>query len=142
MHQQAALFYEHYYAALRDDCQAIEPSRAWSKVVGKHLFPEIVDAEEAGRRLSDKLNPNRRDRLSDEQERFIMRKAREARGFSAALAFICDDVGFERPKALDPKDEARELIHREEQLMAEFRQLLEKRERLSRLSVVPSAKSA
>jgi hypothetical protein len=142
MNSQAALFYENYYAALRDDCQAIEPSRAWAKVVGKKLFPEIVDAEEAGRRLADKLNPHRRDRLSDEQERLIMRLAKEKRGFSAALHFICDDIGFERPKALDPRDEALELIHREEQLIGELRSLLDRRERLSRLTVVTSAKSA
>lgn len=141
---QAALFYENYSAALRDDCQAIEPSRAWAKVVGKILFPEIVDAEEAGRRLADKLNPNRRDRLTDEQERHVMRLAKRARGFSAALAFICDDTGFERPKAIDPKDEALELINREERLVTELRQLLDRRERLATRSspVLVEKKSA
>jgi hypothetical protein len=38
-----------------------------------------------------------------------MRQAREVRGFSAALYFLCDDVGFERPKALNPEDEKQKL---------------------------------
>jgi hypothetical protein len=36
---QRALFYEGYREALRKDCQAIEPTPAWAKVVGKLLFP-------------------------------------------------------------------------------------------------------
>lgn len=136
--KQALLFYENYVSALKDDCMAIEPSRAWAKVVGKKLFPE-KDDDAAHRALLDKLNPNRADRLSDEQERMIIRLAREVRGFSAALAFLCDDTGFERPKALNPKDEALEIIAREERLLAELRQLMERRERLPRMAAVKTA---
>lgn len=127
----AELFYESYAAALRDDCKAIEPTKAWAKVVGKILFPE-KDADSAGRALDDKLNPNRRDRLSDEQERLVMRMAREAREFSAALAFICDDTDFERPKPKNARDEAFELQARAEHLLVELKLVTERQERLAR----------
>lgn len=141
---QRALFYENYRAALREDCKAIEPTAAWAKVVGKLLFPEISDPVEAGRRLNDRTNPNRDDRLSDEQERLIMRLAREKRGFSAALDFICDDTEFERTKPRDRKDEMLELQGRIERSTAELRQLIERQERLVRspLSSVDNRKTA
>jgi hypothetical protein len=134
MHQQQrALFYENYRAALREDCKAIaDYSPAWAKVVGKMLFPEISDPIEAGRRLNDKTNPNRDDRLSDDQERCIMRWAREKRGFSAALDYICDDTEFERTKPRDRKDEALELQARAEALLRELKQVTERQERLLR----------
>lgn len=122
-------FYENYRAALRDDCKAIEPTRGWAKIVGKMLFPEL-DADTAGRKLDDCTNPNRRDRLSDEHERMVMRLARERRGFSAALDFICDDTDFERPKPRDRKDEALELISRAERLVSEQRHVGDRLERL------------
>jgi hypothetical protein len=95
----AEAFYEGFYDALRDDVQAC----GGGKVVGHWFWPE-KSVEAARARLADALNPERRERLSDEQERLIMRRAREARGFSAAICFLCDDTGFERPKALPPKD--------------------------------------
>jgi len=100
----AQLFYEDWLSALRDDVQAI----GGNKVVGG-VFWGALPADEAGRKLATKLNGQRPERLSAEQERFIMRRAREARGFSAALYFLCDDVGFERPKALNPEDEKQKL---------------------------------
>jgi hypothetical protein len=98
------LFYESWLEALRDDVRAI----GGAKVVGAALWPEkSIDA--AKNKLNDALNEERRERLTDEQERWIMRSAREKRGFSAALYHLCDDVGFERPKERDPLDEAAQL---------------------------------
>ncbi len=62
------------------------------------------------RALADKLNAGRRERLSDEQERLLIRLAREKRGFSATLAYLCDETGFERPKAIAPADKAAQLM--------------------------------
>lgn len=122
----ARLFYDSYVDALRDDVNAL----GGPKDVGKWFWAE-KSIEAARNMLNDCLNDNRRERLTDEQERLIMRKARAARGFSAALYFICDDTQFERPKALNPEDERakreRELIdtvRRAEQLAAELRKLL------------------
>jgi hypothetical protein len=142
--QQRALFYDNYRAALREDCKAIEPSPAWAKVVGKILFPEIADPVEAGRRLNDKTNPNRDDRLSDDQERLIMRLAIERRGFSAAHDFISDEIGMERAKPKDRGDEAVELQARAERTLAEFKQLMDRYERVTRspIALVGANKSA
>lgn len=104
------LWYESYCVALREDAQVIGGGKKnWAKMVGAQLFPE-KDPEIAGRTLDDKLNPMRRERLSDEQERWIMREANRARGFSAALAFICDDTNFLRPLPKKPQEEEARLV--------------------------------
>jgi hypothetical protein len=104
--QQRALFYDNYRAALRDDCKAIsDHSPAWSKQVGLLLWPG-KDAIEAGRRLNDCTNPNRDDRLSDEEERLVMRLAVAKRGFSAGHDYISDEISMERAKPRERKEEA------------------------------------
>ena len=105
------LFYEGYCQALRRDAQAIAGYKAnWAKVVGRMVFPEVEEPEVAARRLDDRLNPNRRERLSDEQERMIMREAARLQGFSHTLIFICDDTGFKRPERIEPKDEVDRIV--------------------------------
>lgn len=101
------LFYEGWLAALRDDVQAL----GGAKVVGPWFKPDLAVLA-ARNWLNDTLNGNRRERLADTQERLIIRRAREKRGFSAALCFLCDDTGFERPKAIRPEDEQAELQRR------------------------------
>ena len=102
-----ALFYESYLEALRDDVMAL----GGPKVVGPWFWPETEKSVEAARNaLNDCLNAARRERLTDAQERLIMRRAREVRGFSAAIYYLCDEAGFERPKAINPEDEQAKLM--------------------------------
>jgi hypothetical protein len=101
----ASLFYDSYLEALRDDVVAL----GGPKVVGKQLFPE-KEVEAARNTLNDCLNIARRERLTDEQERLIMRRARDSRGFSAALYFLCDDTGFERPQPKEIEDELARML--------------------------------
>lgn len=130
--QQRALFHDNYRAALREDCKVVaDQSPAWAKTVGAMLWPG-KDPIEAGRTLNDKTNPNRDDRLADEEERLIMRLAVEKRGFSAAHDYISDEVGMERAKAKDRREEALELQTRAERSLAEFRHTVERYERLVR----------
>lgn len=98
------LFYESWEEALKDDIKAL----GGTKAVAKLLWPDL-EADIGRNRLNDRLNPERRERLSDSQERMIMRDAREKRGFSAAMCFLTDDTGFERPKPKEPMDEFTEL---------------------------------
>lgn len=130
--QQRALFYDSYRAALRDDCKAAAGnSPAWAKEIGHLLWPG-KDAIEAGRRLNDCTNPNRDDRLSDEEERLVMRLAVQRRGFSAAHDYTADEINMERSKPRDRKDEALELQGRAERLLAELRNITDRQERLVR----------
>lgn len=144
MNDTRKLFYDGYREALREDCKAIgDDTAGWAKSVGRMLFPEITDPIEAGRRLNDKTNANRDDRLSDAQERLIMRMAVEKRGFSAAHDFICDETNLERSKPKDRRDEALELQSRAERLLVELRQITERQERLTRTPLASiSSKSA
>lgn len=130
--QTRAMFYDGYRAALRDDCKAAaDNSPAWAKEIGHLLWPG-KDPLEAGRRLTDCTNPNRDDRLSDEEERLVMRLSVQKRGFSAAHDFITDEIAMERSKPKDRVDEASELMARGERLLAELRVITERQERLMR----------
>ena len=99
------LFYESWEESLKDDIKAI----GGTKAVGKMLWADL-DQDLARNRLNDRLNPERRERLAESQERLIMRLAREKRGWSAAICYLADETGFERPKSKVPEDELTELI--------------------------------
>lgn len=133
--QQRALFYDNYRAALRDDCKAIsDNSPSWAKNVGHSLWPG-KDMIEAARRLNDCTNPNRDDRLSDEEERLVMRLAVAKRGFSAAHDYISDEISMERAKPRERKEEALDLQSRAERLLSELKQVTERQERLVRAPI-------
>jgi len=131
--ETAALFYESMEEAQRDDVRAL----GGLKVVGALFFPE-KDVEAAARALADKINAGRRERLTDEQERLLMRMAREKRGFSATLAYLCDDTGFDRPKPIAPADKAA-------QLMREFNRSVESLGRIQKelagMGVMPAIRA-
>ena len=117
--------HDNWLDALRDDIKAL----GGTKVVGVVLWPE-KDPEASGRRLNDMLNENKRDRLARDQERLIIRMAREQRGFSSALNYLCDETGFERPKPRDPLDEHTRLQREASRLMEEHALLTERMESL------------
>lgn len=127
--EQPALFYDSFLEALRDDVLAI----GGPKVVGKLLFPH-KEVEPARNALNDCLNSDRRERLTDEQEHFIIRRAREVRGFSAAIYYTCDATGFERPKALNPEDEKAKL---QRELIEAARVFKHNVDRLEKLNQAP-----
>lgn len=97
---QPELFYDSYLEALRDDVNAV----GGPKAVGETFWPE-KSVEARRNSVNDRLNSDKRDRFSDEQERYIMRAAKRARGFSAAICFIADDTEFERPKPRSADDD-------------------------------------
>lgn len=124
---QGALFFGSWEEALRDDVRAI----GGPKMIGKLFYPE-KDMEAAARALSDRLNSARRERLTDEQERLIIRMAGKTRGYSAALHFVCDDTQFERTKPLAPEDELAQLQRRFIDAAADVRAVGERIERLTK----------
>lgn len=96
--QQGELPLESFLESLRDDVKALGGSTA----VGKWFQAEKSD--EAQRNyVNDRLNGARRERFSEAQIELIMRRAVARRGYSAALYYLCDIVGAERPKAKDPE---------------------------------------
>lgn len=101
---QPALWYEDYAEALRDDVRAL----GGAKSVGVLLWPE-KDADAARNKLNDCCNPERRDRLSTEQEHLLIKRAREVRNYSALLYYTCDETGFDRPSAKNVQDETAQL---------------------------------
>lgn len=100
MSLEQELFYDSYLEALRDDVNAC----SGPKEVGHWFWPE-KSPETRRNSVNDRQNTEKRDRFSDDQVQLIMRRTRERRGFSAAVTFICDHTGFERPKSKDPENE-------------------------------------
>ena len=125
--QQERLFYDSELEGLRDDVNAL----GGPKEIGRWFWPE-KSIEAARNMVNDRLNAERRDRFTEDQRRLIMRKAREKRGFSATLNFICDDTGFERPRAKNPEDEAAALQRRYIESVNLQRQIADRLERLAR----------
>lgn len=127
MSDQPALFYDSFLEALRDDVNAC----GGPKTVGEWFWPD-KSVEARRNAVNDRLNEERRDRFTSEQEQLIKRRAREARGFSAALCFECDDAGFERPRPLNPADEAAELQRMFIESVRHQERIAERLERITR----------
>lgn len=126
----AELFYESYLEALKDDVKAI----GGSKAVGQKFWPELQNVEIQRGRVNDRLNPDKRDRFTDDQERYIMREAVAVRGYSAAVCFICDEVNLERPKAKSREDEVARL---QREFIDAVKNSQRLGERLERLATMP-----
>lgn len=92
--------WDSFLEALRDDIQAL----GGSSKVGSWFIPG--KSQDAQRNyVNDRLNADRRERFADDQQELIMRRAVESRGYSAALFYLCDAIGTERPKAKNPETE-------------------------------------
>jgi hypothetical protein len=138
---QHRLYHEDFLSALDEDIRSL----GGRKAVAMRLRPELQHKpHEAHVWLNNCLNPERRERLTDEQIRQIMRWAKEISAV-AAMNYWCDDVGFERPKPLSPAGEIDKLQERQGQLLQEIRALATQMERLNAsgaLRSIPGAKTA
>ncbi|MDR0250210.1 MAG: hypothetical protein LBI35_02700 [Burkholderiales bacterium] len=100
---QSALFHENLNDALKE----VVLTLGGTKRVGSMLWPE-KSVDEAGRRLADCLNPERRDRLYPEQVLWLLREGRQA-DCHAAMHFICASAGYAPAAPMTPEDEMAEL---------------------------------
>lgn len=126
---QPELFYESYLDALRDDVRAC----GGAKEIGIKFHPQ-KEADAARNWVNDRLNADRRERFDDDQARYIMRRAREVRGFSASLCYLCDDTGFARPIAMNPVDV---VAKRQQEFIAAVKQVQQIGRDLERLTQTP-----
>ncbi|GMG89644.1 hypothetical protein Cmtc_08640 [Cupriavidus sp. TKC] len=101
---QEKLFYESVYDALGEVVRAA----GGMKKVGAMLWPE-KSADDAGARLKDCLNPDRREKLDPEQVAFLRRLGRQI-GCHALVNFEAHDAGYEQPKPVNSEEQARRLV--------------------------------
>ncbi len=73
------------------------------KKIGAMMWPELP-IEQAGNKLRDCLNPDRREKLSPEQVVFLLRIGRES-GTHAAMNFLARDAGYSDPMPIEPENE-------------------------------------
>lgn len=101
--RQMPLFYETYEDAIRDCVTAL----GGNKAVGVALWP-AMPADDAGRKLSHCLNPDKREKLDLGELRLIRREARKA-GVHILAHYEARDAGYTEPQPLNPEDEAAQL---------------------------------
>lgn len=77
------------------------------KSVGKILWP-AMDADAAGHRVRDCVNPNRRERLSPEEFLALLKLARE-QGFHSGFEWVGYFAGY-AVKPVEPEDEKTRLM--------------------------------
>lgn len=77
------------------------------KAVGKLLWP-AMDADAAGHRVRDCVNPNRRERLCPEEFLALLKLARE-QDFHSGFEWVGNFTGY-AVKAVEPEDEKARLM--------------------------------
>lgn len=95
--------YETIEDALRDLVRAL----GGSKAVGSKLFPTLPIDQAAGR-VSDCLNPDRRQHFSPAELLFLLRRGRAA-GHHAAMAYVAASCDYEPPRPMSPAEELAEM---------------------------------
>jgi len=103
MTMQPALFHESYEDAIRDTALAL----GGNKIVGSSLWPSML-ADEAGKKLADCLNRDKREKLSLGELSLIRRMARIA-GVHILASYEMRDAGYADPLPIAPEDEAAQL---------------------------------
>lgn len=103
MTNQPSLFHESYEDAIRDTVIAL----GGNKAVGSMLWPAML-ADEAGKKLADTLNRDKREKLSLGELQLIRRAARKA-GVHVLAAYEARDAGYADPQPITPEDEAAQL---------------------------------
>jgi hypothetical protein len=103
MTMQPALFHESYEDALRDTALAL----GGNKAVGAALWPAML-ADDAGKKLADCLNRDKREKLSLGELALIRRMARKG-GVHILASYEMRDAGYADPLPIAPEDEAAQL---------------------------------
>lgn len=123
---QAALFHEDVYEALRTDIMAA----GGMKKVGHALRPKL-SVNAAGEWLSSTLNRSRAEKLDPEDVLFIKAMARAA-GSLAAVAYDSSHLNLTMPTPIEPEDERAQLQREFNKSVSDLGQLAARIERLSK----------
>lgn len=123
--KQPALFHESVNDALREIVQAL----GGTKKAGPMMRPQ-KSADEAGRWVSDCLNPDRREKFDPEEVLFLLREARKI-GVHTAINFVCADAGYGNPQPIEPEDERAQLMREFIEAQKLAKQNLDRMERMN-----------
>jgi len=120
------------FTDLNDALTALVHALGGYKKVGVMLRPEWQTKPDAAAQwIRDCLNPDKREKLDGDQMLHLLRLGREV-GFHAAKHWLDDELGYEKGAPLAPRDEFAALLHRQELMLAEFKQTAERMERLTK----------
>lgn len=91
-----------FFESVNDSLRELVRHLGGHKKVGPMLWPELP-LDQAGNRLRDCLNLDRREKLSPEQFVFLLKLGRQV-GYHGAMAFVAADAGYESPRPVSPED--------------------------------------
>lgn len=96
-----------WHDSFEDALRAVLEAAGGPKAVASEMWPSKPFAE-AHRRLLHCLDPERDQKLSLDELRWLIAKGREV-GCHTAMAFLARDCGYTDPVPVDPEDERAEL---------------------------------
>lgn len=123
--KQPSLFHESINDALREIVQAL----GGTKKVGAMMRPQKL-IDEAGRWVSDCLNPDRREKFDPEEVMFLLREARKI-GVHTGINYVCADAGYSNPQPIEPEDERAKLMREFIEAQKLAKQNLDRMERMN-----------
>lgn len=111
-----------WHDRLEDAIGALVNACGGPKRVGKFLWGESITADDARRRIRHNLDPDRRERFSNDELLLLLQLGRESNCHLLA-DFINRRAGYAPPKPVDPEDEVN-------RLKREFVETMKRAERL------------
>lgn len=100
---QLQMFYDSYEDAIRDTIQQL----GGNKAIGNLLWPAIP-VDDAGRKLANCLNTEKREKLDLGELQLIRREARK-KGIHILAHYEARDAGYAEPMPINPEDEEAQL---------------------------------
>lgn len=98
-----------------------------NKRAGSMLWPTLP-ADEAGRRLAQCINADRREKLSPDELFMLMKEARKA-GCHTLAAYLMQQCGYADPQPIEPEDERAALQRQFVQATEDMKRLFARMER-------------
>lgn len=98
-----------------------------NKRTGCMLWPTLP-ADEAGRKLAQCINPDRREKLSPDELFLLLREGRKI-GCHTLAAYLMRECGYADPQPIEPEDERAALQRQFVQAGAEMKRLFAQMER-------------
>ena len=95
------------FESFQDALRAIIQAAGGSAVVGPMIWTTLP-ADQAGRRLCDCLNTDRRQHLDENETLFLLRLGQRV-GCHAGMKHVATHCGYSDPKPVYPEDERAEL---------------------------------
>ena len=130
---------EMFHESLTDAFRSAVSMMGGFDTVGIEIWP-VKSRKAAGVLLADILNPERNNKFSLDELAHFMRIARD-NGIHLPMHFLCDEVGYDRPHAVDAADQEAEVARQMDAAAKRFEGAVKRLERIQASAVVSQVKA-